>query len=113
MSRSRRGGDRVLQWAKKVERDLRRAIRRIARLYNFFLDDNDEIKSIRRTRKSKKKFSTAPRYKYGTEVPRNVKHALEIDKMNGNTFWQDSIDKEMKGLLDLECFEFKPSGYHY
>ena len=41
-----------------------------------------------------------------------MKHALEIDKIKGNTFWQDSIDKEMKGLLDLNCFEFKPSGYH-
>ena len=29
VSRSKRGGDRVLQWAKKVERDMDRAVRRI------------------------------------------------------------------------------------
>ena len=112
VSRSKRGGDRVLQWAKKVEKDMERAIRRIAKLYDFYLNDDDEIKRVRRTRKSKRKFSTAPRYKYGIEVPRNVKHALEIDKANGNTFWEDSLEKEIKSLLDLDCFEFQPFGYH-
>ena len=112
VSRSKRGGDRVLQWAKKVEKDMERAIRRIAKLYDFYLNENNEIKRVRRTRKSKKKFSTAPRFKYGIEVPKSVRHALEIDKANGNTFWEDSLEKEIKSLLDLDCFEFKPFGYH-
>ena len=43
VSRSKRGGDRVLQWAKKVERDMDRAIRRIVRLSVLFLDDNDNV----------------------------------------------------------------------
>ena len=39
------------------------------------------------------------RFKHGIEMPRNASHAFEIDKANGDSFWQDSIDKEMKGLL--------------
>ena len=34
-------------------------------------------------------------HKYGIEIPRSVKHAYEIDKKNGNTFWRDAIEKEM------------------
>ena len=30
---------------------------------------------------------------YGIKVPKNVKQALEFDKENGNTFWEDSIKK--------------------
>ena len=36
VSRHRRNGSRVLSWAKQVVKDLDRATRRIARLYNFF-----------------------------------------------------------------------------
>ena len=39
-------------------------------------------------------------------MPRNGKHALEIDKINGNAFWEDSLEKEIKSLLHLDCFEF-------
>ena len=34
-------------------------------------------------------------HKYGIEVPCNVRHALELDKNNGNTLWADAIDLEM------------------
>ena len=114
VSRSKRGGDRVLQWAKKVEKDLERAARRITRLYDFFLDDNDEVKHIRRAQKTKKKkkFSTATTFKYGIEVPRTVSDAIRIDKTNGNTYWQDAMDKEVEALLELDCFEFKPAAHH-
>ena len=52
ISRSKRGGDRVLQWAKKVVRDLDRTIRRIVRLYHVHLDDHDEVRMTRRARKN-------------------------------------------------------------
>ena len=32
-------------------------------------------------------------HKLGVEVPKSAKHALEIDKKNGNTFWSDTISK--------------------
>ena len=32
-------------------------------------------------------------HKFGVQVPKSAKHGLELDKNNGNTFWQDSIAK--------------------
>ena len=93
VTRSKRGGDRVLLWAKKVVRDLNRSIRRITRLYDLYLDDHDEVNMIRRVQKGskrkRKKFSLAPRYKYGFEVPHNYYHAKKLDKRNNNNKWQD------------------------
>jgi hypothetical protein len=36
--------------------------------------------------------------KFGVEVPRTVKDALELDRKNGNTFWADAIKKEMDNV---------------
>ena len=114
VSRSNRGVDRVLQWAKKVVRDLDRAVRRITRLYDLYLDDHDEVKMIRRTHKNakKKRVSKAPIYKYGIEVPRDANHSKLLDEKNGNRLWGEANDKEVKALLDLDCFDFYPEAYH-
>ena len=40
--------------------------------------------------RSKKKI-----HKFGIEVPRDVWHALQLDKENNNTFWADAIRREM------------------
>jgi hypothetical protein len=42
-------------------------------------------------------------HKFGIELPKTVKEALELDKKNGNTFWADTIAKEMKDV----CIAFK------
>ena len=44
VSWSERGGDQVLQWAKKVVRDLDRLVRRITRLYDIYLDDHSKVR---------------------------------------------------------------------
>ena len=115
VSRSKRGGDRVLKWAKKVVRDMDRAIRRIVRLYDFYLDEDDNVKHIRRVQKKGGRKSKKPpvkiKYKYGIKVPGNVREAIEIDKANGDTYWQDAMRLEVGALLDLDCFEFKPEGW--
>ena len=55
--------------------------------------------------------------KCGFEVPRSVKHALELDKANGNQAWKEAMAKEIGSLLALNCFKFHslshkpPSGY--
>jgi hypothetical protein len=36
--------------------------------------------------------------KYGIELPKTVKRALEIDKETGTTYWRDAIRKEMKAV---------------
>jgi hypothetical protein len=42
-------------------------------------------------------------HKFGIEVPKTTKEALEVDKKNGNTFCADAIAKETKDI----CGGFK------
>ena len=49
-------------------------------------------------------------FKFGVEVPRSVKHALELDKQNNNTGWADAIRKELKQLSDCQTFKVVPQG---
>ncbi len=37
-------------------------------------------------------------HKFGIELPKTINGALELDKKNGNTFWADTIAKEMKDV---------------
>jgi hypothetical protein len=48
-------------------------------------------------------------HKFGIEVPKTVKEAFDLDCKNGNTFWADTIAKEMKEV----CIAFKiyPDGH--
>ena len=50
-------------------------------------------------------FNSAPRYKYGFEVARNYQHALQLDDMNRNTKWSDSVTTEMDQIDDYSTFE--------
>jgi hypothetical protein len=45
-------------------------------------------------------------HKYGIEVPSSVKHAIEIDRKNKNTLWQDALAKEMGNV----CVAFEILG---
>lgn len=47
----------------------------------------------------------AKTHKYGVELPKTVKRALEIDKETGTDFWRKAIEKEMKNVM--MAFEFK------
>jgi hypothetical protein len=47
-------------------------------------------------------------HKFGIEVPKSVKRALEIDEETGTTFWRDAIEKEMKN--NNSAFEILPNG---
>ena len=54
---------------------------------------------------------------FGFEVPRNYGHALELDRKNGNTRWQDFTKVEMDQLNEYSTFEDRgknaqlPTGY--
>ena len=51
------------------------------------------------------------KYKYGIEVPFNVKDATDVlDKQEGNNLWREAIEKERKAFEDEEVFEFLPKG---
>jgi hypothetical protein len=64
-------------------------------------------------------FNTAPKYKYGFEVPRNYEHALRLDEKNCNTLWKDVIAIELQQICEYQTFIDKghhtkttpPSGY--
>jgi len=43
-------------------------------------------------------------HKYGIRIPNSVKEAYEIDKENGNNYWGEAIEKEMKQIHDLSTF---------
>jgi hypothetical protein len=54
-------------------------------------------------------------FKFGTELPRNIARALQIDKETNTTFWADAIAKEMRHVQPafniLEANEKAPIGY--
>ena len=47
-------------------------------------------------------------HKFGIAVPKNVDEALELDRINGNTFWADAIAKEMMNVR--AAFHILPDG---
>ena len=52
-----------------------------------------------------KLYQTAPKYQYRFQVLRDCKHAVELDRQNGNTKWQDATKLEMKQLDEYKTFK--------
>jgi hypothetical protein len=52
---------------------------------------------------------TGPIYKFGVQIPRNMKEAISLDVKNGNTKWQDAVLVEKAQLLEYKTF--KDQGY--
>jgi hypothetical protein len=48
-------------------------------------------------------------HKFGIEMPKTVKEALDLDRKNGNTLWADAIAKEMKEVCI--AFNILPDGH--
>jgi Reverse transcriptase (RNA-dependent DNA polymerase) len=57
-----------------------------------------------------KSFNTAPRYKYGYEIPRTYEQAKRLDQKNGNTLWGGATALEL-GQID-EYATFINKGHH-
>ena len=51
-----------------------------------------------------------PSKKFGVEVPKNPKHALELDKQNGNDGWKKSMQLELDQLEEFKVFKLVPHG---
>ena len=49
-------------------------------------------------------YRTKPIYMFGVQVPRNYAQALELDEANGNTLWQESVDKELGQIDEYDTF---------
>eukprot|EP00957_Ditylum_brightwellii_P131736 10046967-Ditylum_brightwellii.AAC.1 len=56
--------DCVLQWAKKTMRDLEWAMHQTVRLYTFYLNNNEQVKKVRRVIWAKKKKQKSPDQQY-------------------------------------------------
>ena len=125
---------RYSRWARTFLRQLRRTIRRMHRLYGHRtyvrLDDGDSIfaseqrssrtarrhtNNVRRPTKRKKKGVNdrikQTTIKYGIKVPRNVREALTLDRINRNKKWEEAMEREIGTLIDLGCFAFHPPNY--
>jgi hypothetical protein len=64
-------------------------------------------------------FNNTPKFKNGFEIPRTYEQAVQFDKRNGNTKWQDASALELSQINEYEVFIDKghhtkakiPSGY--
>ena len=54
--------------------------------------------------KRSQRFNTIT-YKFGVRILRNVQEAYMLNKINGNTYWADTINLELGQLLDYKCFK--------
>lgn len=63
-------------------------------------------KFVRMVNQSKlRSYNTAPRYKYGFEVPRNYAHAMRLDEKNKNTKWKDAVTLELLQINEYQTFK--------
>jgi hypothetical protein len=62
------------------------------------------------------KVSTSPagiKYKFGIQVLKGIKNAIDLDKKSGNQLWQDTIRRVLKQLTDYQTFIVLDSGGGY
>ena len=50
-------------------------------------------------------YNTSPKYMYGFEVPRDYKHAKQLDERNKNNRWQEAVDLELFQIDEYKTFE--------
>ena len=49
-------------------------------------------------------YEYVPKYKFGVQIPCSISHALKLDRLNGNSLWQEAIQKEMDQLREYNTF---------
>jgi hypothetical protein len=50
-------------------------------------------------------FRTAPRYKYGFEVPRDYNHAMRLDEQAGSNKWAEAVKTELEQIDEYNTFQ--------
>jgi hypothetical protein len=53
---------------------------------------------------------TCTKYKFGIQVPKGIKNAIDLDKSNRNSLWQDATKTELKQLTDYQTLIVLNSG---
>ena len=69
---------------------------------NYILKKRNAILSAVKARVKKKT------HKYGIEIPRNLEHAMELDRLSPHPYWQEALNKEMYNVG--VAFEIKDEG---
>ena len=76
--------------------------------YKYVKNDQKMQRMLRQMNLAKKR-KVGIKYQFGIRVPRTIKEAYELDKLNNDTAWADAIEKEVRLLYDLfECFKLVP-----
>ena len=77
------------------------------------------LRAMRRVQVMKALMDPGLKYQFGIRVPRTYREAVAIDKANGNTLWQDAIQKELDQIREYETFiprpdlKSPPEGYQF
>jgi hypothetical protein len=80
--------------------------------YNIAILNHQQLLQICRS-----SIPTGIKYKFGIQVPKGIKNAINLDKKNGNNLWEEAIKTELKQLTDYQTFivldsgESIPNGY--
>ena len=104
------------KWAKNKHASIERYIQKLSGIQSSVTENF--MRTIYKVKRKKNK-PKGIRYKFGVELPRNTKHALELDRNNGNTLWKEAMESETKGLMEFETFivlgddERPPKGYSF
>jgi hypothetical protein len=71
----------------------------------------DQVKEFaRRIYAFKAATSHKPKYKFGVEVPRSTKHALQLDAKNGDQLYERAIGKELGAIKEHAVFRLPRPG---
>ncbi len=80
---------------------------------NAYSTNEDVRTSLRKALKASR---NETKYKFGVEVPHSVRHAIQLDTMNGDSLWRQAMETELRQINEYETFremELKdiPIGY--
>ena len=79
--------------------------KRLSHIAQDIAKERSELKRVVKNYNIMKgKRGKGPIYKFGIQIPRNVKEAYELDAKNGNTKWQDAMQEEVDSLLQFSTF---------
>jgi hypothetical protein len=67
-----------------------------------FLKDGDRLAKM--VNAFKVKVDRSPKFKFGIRVPRNPRHAMELDLMNGTNAWKEAMGIELGQINKYETF---------
>ena len=72
-----------------------------------FIDDSHAYTKMLNVLKTSKAMRPKYNLKFGVEIPKSVKHALELDRKNGNNLWKEAMEKELAQLDQFKVFRLQ------